>query len=315
MKTKPPVEKSAKIPKPATVAPKIIPLSNLQPSPPDIRDHIAALPRVTLPTSVDLKPLVNEVENQSIFNSCTANAGCSALELMYHGNNTIVDLSRFYLYYYTRQLSGTVGDKGAYARDIGKALKAYGVCTENNWAYVPENLDKAPTPAVIQEANKFKILSYEQLVGDELLEIKNAVAQGVPVLLTMAVHNGFYALTGDWKTHTWDYTNNSKNPLLGWHEVLIIGYDDVSQRLLVENSWGPGWGDGGFFGISYGMLQSTAIGELWVLSPNYSLGNDVIPDPLPDPLPTPSSNKSFIVIALIALAILIFTTTGMFPTP
>ena len=101
-------------------------LTNLRPSTPDSRDRIAKVGTVALPIMFDLKPDVFEVENQEQFSSCTANAGCSALELMYKKHGTPYDLSRMFLYHYVRQIGGMVGDNGAQPRDIGKALKNYG---------------------------------------------------------------------------------------------------------------------------------------------------------------------------------------------
>jgi C1A family cysteine protease len=104
-----------------------------------------------------------------------------------------------------------------------------------------------------------------------LPQIKSSLAQGTPVLLTIQVHSGFEKLSGPWKQHAWDWITSEKNPSKGYHAVLIVGYDDTAQRLLVENSWGPHWADGGFFGIPYDMIDSPAFGELWVLNPNYDI--------------------------------------------
>lgn len=245
-------------------------LKDLLPSIPDNRDKIAKLNVPNeLPIEVDLKPYVFEVEDQGVLGTCTANAGCSALELLYKKNNTPVDLSRLFVYWYSRKLGNLTGDSGAYPRDLCKALKNYGVCYEKNWIYQVENLEKEPTTDLLIEAEQFKILSYEQIVNNKLTQIKAALAQNIPVLLTMQVHKGFNKLGKNWKEHTWDWTTSDVNPLEGWHEVLIIGYDDNSRHLLVENSWGPHWADGGFFGIPYSMVDSLAFGELWILNPNY----------------------------------------------
>jgi hypothetical protein len=42
---------------------------------------------------------------------------------------------------------------------------------------------------------------------------------------------------------------------LGWHAVAIIGYDDDEQCWIGKNSWGAGWGENGFFRISYGQCS------------------------------------------------------------
>lgn len=284
-------------------------LTDLQPSPIDTRDKIANLQLLsTLPTSVDLKADVYEVEDQSTFNACTANAGCSALELMYKKNGKLVNLSRMYLYYYTRQLSNIVGDSGAYPRNIGKALLTYGVCYEPTWPYVAADITTPPTTTAIAEAAPFKITSYEQIIGDVLPQIKNAVAQGIPVLLTMTVNQSFMSLSGAWTTHTWD--TSSASPLLGTHEVLVIGYDDVAGRLLIENSWGPAWADGGFFGMPYEMVTAGIATEFWILTP--SLQQQLPPQPVTPapvvpvtPKSTTTSNSTNIIIAVVFIIALI----------
>jgi Papain family cysteine protease len=259
----------------------------VQPSPRDLRDRIAALPQAAQPTSVDLKADVFEVENQLAYNACTANAGCSALELMYKAKGRPVGLSRMYLYYAMRELEGTAqGDLGAYPRDIGRALLTSGTCKESVWGYTRDHLTAKPTAEVDAQAAIFKINSYERVMG--LKDIFNALAQGVPVLLTIALHAGVYQLVGPWQKHNWNYTTSPTNPVIGYHEVLVIGYDDASQRLLVENSWGSTFGDGGFFGIPYDMADTPAFGETWILNPNY----DAVfaPDTLPAPAPAPYVN-------------------------
>ena len=148
-------------------------LANLSPSLPDSRDKIAKIDfNVELPPSVDLKPYVFEVEHQGTLGTCTANAGCSALELLYKKNNTVVDLSRLFVYWYSRKLGNITGDNGAYPRDLCKALKQYGACYEKNWKYDVTNLEKEPEAALLTEAEQFKIVSYEQIVENKLQQNK-----------------------------------------------------------------------------------------------------------------------------------------------
>lgn len=269
---------------------------NLIPSLPDSRDRIAKFPVPdVLPVSVDLKADVFELEDQGVLGTCTANAGCSALELLYNKRGTPVDLSRLFVYWYARKLGNLTGDSGAYPRDLCKALKSYGVCYEKNWLYNVTNLEKEPGTDIIKEAEQFKILSYERIIDNKLLQVKAALAAGIPVLLTMQVHSGFEKLSKNWKEHNWDYITSQDNPLKGYHAVLIIGYDDESGRLLVENSWGPYWADGGFFGIPYDMIDTPAFDELWILNPNYEISwsNENLVEE------TKTENSMFIIAMLI----------------
>lgn len=279
-------------------------------SPTDSRDRVCSIHVIdNLPPSVDLKPDVFEVENQGQIGSCTANAGCSALEMLYNRNKTPVDLSRLFLYYYTRKLGGLKGDVGAYPRDIGKALKAYGTCLEETWKYDGTLVDTEPSAPAKTEANSFKISSYEQIVGSTRLDqVKSLLSQGIPVLLSITVHNGFFSLTGNWKSHTWDWKTSLTNPVKGGHEMLIIGYDDNAQRFLVENSWGAGWGDGGFCGIPYSIMDSDAFGELWVVIPNLDI--PYTPPPFFDRIKSliaKHNSKMFIGAGLLCAVLMIFS--------
>ena len=38
---------------------------------------------------------------------------------------------------------------------------------------------------------------------------------------------------------------------LGGHEVLMVGYDDATRLFKIRNSWGPGWGQHGYFQMPY----------------------------------------------------------------
>ena len=39
----------------------------------------------------------------------------------------------------------------------------------------------------------------------------------------------------------------NKEELLGGHAVLVCGYNDVTPKWIVRNSWGSSWGDNGYF--------------------------------------------------------------------
>ncbi|MEO1103094.1 MAG: C1 family peptidase, partial [Pseudomonadota bacterium] len=41
---------------------------------------------------------------------------------------------------------------------------------------------------------------------------------------------------------------------IGGHAMVAVGYDERRRALLVQNSWGPGWADGGFGWIGYDAL-------------------------------------------------------------
>ena len=54
--------------------------------------------------------------------------------------------------------------------------------------------------------------------------------------------------------------------VVGGHCVLIVGYDDSSQRFLCMNSWSTKWGQKGFFTIPYAYLtDSDLASDFWTV--------------------------------------------------
>lgn len=257
-----------------------------------------------LPQSVDLKPHVDRIIDQGALNSCTACAGCSALELMYSQLNVNVEFSRMFLYYYSRKESGKQGNVGVTPDSISQVLGKYGVCYETSWPYDGSQLDNVPTQSSVDEAINFKILGSTIITSDVLNNIKLQLSKGSPVLMAIPVYSGFKTLTGVWTTHTWDINTSASNPIIDRHEVLVIGYDDVSERLLVENSWGPNWGDGGFFGFPYSFINqiSSQVTTL-TIDPNSVAYTNKIPYVAPPPPKPLKNNNPYYFIGIIVLAI------------
>ena len=52
--------------------------------------------------------------------------------------------------------------------------------------------------------------------------------------------------------------------LIGGHAVIICGYDDNTNELILRNSWGTYWGDNGYFYLPYEYLKYC--GDLWIIT-------------------------------------------------
>jgi C1A family cysteine protease len=78
--------------------------------------------------------------------------------------------------------------------------------------------------------------------------IKQAIYEEGPIAVAMAVLNNFFYYSGGC------YQND--NPGSINHGVLLLGWDDSmcggQGAWIGKNSWGPGWGENGFFYIRYG---------------------------------------------------------------
>jgi C1A family cysteine protease len=65
----------------------------------------------------------------------------------------------------------------------------------------------------------------------------------------MAVYNDFFGYSSG------VYVKSSSTSLAGYHCITVVGYDDNQQCWILKNSWGPGWGDGGFVRVRYNQPQ------------------------------------------------------------
>lgn len=76
---------------------------------------------------------------------------------------------------------------------------------------------------------------------------KRAVASA-PVLAGLAIYEDFSA----YRSGVYRHVAGSKR---GNHAVSVVGYSDQESCWIAKNSWGPGFGEAGFFRIGYGECE------------------------------------------------------------
>jgi hypothetical protein len=214
------------------------------------------------PAAVDLRPLVDQVENQGTVGMCVAEGIHKAVEVAYERNGGDLKLSPAYLYYYARELEKFPSTEGIKTLgDAATVLQSRGCCLESSYPSTTNKQDIKPPAALDAEAAEYKIQSWHYL-SVTLDTIKTCLAQGMCVPIGMALTEDFYSL-GDqknWRESHWNPIGDRfKNPFVGEHAVMIIGYDDAVGRFLVQNSWGPAWADGGFFGLPYASIYNCIV--------------------------------------------------------
>lgn len=223
----------------------------------DCRDYKFTPPAVvSLPPIASLRPLCPPVFDQGQLGSCTANGSAFAMEFMRmfeRKKNAEHPLSRLQIYYNTRKMMGTINeDSGA---DIRTAIKAtaQGACFETTWPYDISKFTKKPSAAAVKEGKAMESLTY-QAVQQDLNHIKASLATNLPVVIGFTVFASFeseeVARTGIVPMP------KSGEQQMGGHCVVIIGYNDTKQMFECRNSWGPGWGDAGYFWMPYAFLTN-----------------------------------------------------------
>jgi C1A family cysteine protease len=236
---------------------------------PDARDHRYSAPRLVL---ANLPPSVNLTTgfpqppyDQGQLGSCTANAVAGAFEFDLP-KESLTDFipSRLFIYYNERTIEGTVSsDSGAQLRDGIKTVARQGVCPETQWPYDISQFATKPPAGCYTDALANRASSYQRL-HQVITELKGCLASGYPFVFGFTVYESFesqqVAQTGDAPMP------QTGEKVLGGHAVVAAGYDDSTQRFLVRNSWGTGWGKNGYFTLPYAYLTDSGLSsDFWTV--------------------------------------------------
>jgi hypothetical protein len=155
-------------------------------------------------------------------------------------------------------MSGMLAMQGAYLRDAVKSARKQGLPLERTWPYDLTKEAVRPSDAAFDEALKATLTKFERVPQDNLANgIKSAISEGYPVVIGMPLGPQFMALTGPLAGQHYEVTQ----PYVGNHAMCVVGY--TPDYIIVENSWGAGWGDGG-----YGAIPNAAVPEIfeaWVI--------------------------------------------------
>ncbi|MDA1235438.1 MAG: C1 family peptidase [Acidobacteria bacterium] len=143
---------------------------------------------------------------------------------------------------------------GSSARGAMKGWHKHGVCTEKMWPYALEEASGNLTPSRIADAVSRPLGAYFRVNHKDLVAMHCAITEVGILYATATVHSG------------WDnVTSKGIIPLedeqLGGHALAIVAYDQ--HGFWIQNSWGNGWGAGGFARISYDdwLINGT---DVWV---------------------------------------------------
>jgi len=230
----------------------------------DTRDYPYTLTNITVAATVDLRQYCSPIENQGNLGSCTGQAIAGAIELLDKRAGRTLDVSRLFIYYYERLLEGTLNyDSGAYIRDGIRACYTYGAPLESLWPYTISKFRTQPSSQAINDAAKRKVTLYQR--ATDLAGCIDALNNGYPVIVGFNVYSSFESISVA-KTGMMPYPNTRTEQLLGGHAVLLVGYNNPTQRFIVRNSWGTNWGDKAYFYMPYQVIQNTNMSsDFWII--------------------------------------------------
>lgn len=169
-------------------------------------------------------------------------------------------------------------------------LKNEGVVPWSDFPHVKDQCPLTVPDTVRSKAARLRIGDWKKIDRKDkdddksplvIEDLKSQLAARRPVVVSYPVSEAFVSPgpgKGIWKGE----------PGPGSHALAVVGYDNEKQALRVMNSWGIGWGDGGFAWIDYDTFVKNA-GEAYVLFPPGTQA-EIAPPSAPPAAPTPTTN-------------------------
>jgi len=226
--------------------------------------EIPAVPGVILDGAVDLSAQMPPVGNQGGQLSCVAWAigyyDKTHAEWAEHGwNDSTPDHQISPSFIYNQVNSGR--NQGVPMSSAQSLICEKGACMLSDMPYI--NYTDWPSESAYSHGILYRGLDYSALkvtTDAGINSVKNLLASGKTCVLGINVYSNFdyiYNFNYTYTVHDKYGTNR------GGHAVCIVGYDDSkvtadgTGAFKLVNSWGTGWGNAGYWWMSYYAVKNT----------------------------------------------------------
>jgi hypothetical protein len=147
------------------------------------------------------------------------------------------------------------GDAQREATTVERAcegLTKHAAVIDSAWPY-----GNPPFPAdrpvdALKQANHRDLPRWERISPPSMSALEDALSAGRPVVVT------FGLVPRAWFHGHDEIDAEPGAPITGAHAVLAVGLD-ANDRLIIKNSWGPWWGDGGYGYVTSRYLQTYGV--------------------------------------------------------
>jgi C1A family cysteine protease len=196
---------------------------------------------------------VTDIRDQGQCGSCVAFGSVCVLEttaaFTRRQASMALNLSEAHLFYSHGKSVGATCDTGwlplpalGMARDIGITFEDYFPYTAGNTGGATLNGDWPNRLA--------RAVDVVDLTGNPD-RMKEHISTYGAITACFVVYEDFFA----YRSGTYKHVTGTEQ---GGHCVALVGYDDAKRCWIAKNSWGTGWGEGGFFRIGYGECEIEA---------------------------------------------------------
>lgn len=201
------------------------------------------------------------VRDQKDRPTCSAFAGVRAVEVLLAQNKQKTDLSEHYFYWASKPncQSSPCTEKGSWVTPgfrYSQSHPDFDVPLESSCAYVSARLEQNETQTPLPEECKkgsAKVLGFEEVRS--LSEVVEYLKKDVPVIMAARLSENFYRNKGLIRLSESGSTGTQLDPHAKGHAFLAVGVMELPDKLVPEegtfciviaNSWGTGWGAGGY---------------------------------------------------------------------
>jgi hypothetical protein len=199
------------------------------------------------PASYDLRNVsgnnfITSIKDQGGCGSCVAFGTTATVEGTFQvarGNsNTGIDLSEAQLFYCG---CGNCCNLGWWPDNALNYYANTGVADEACFPYTAG--DQSCNVCSDWQSRVLQITAWHNITSTD--DMKTWISTNGPLSACFTVYNDFFSYAGGIYSHV-------QGDCAGGHCISIVGYDDNAACWICKNSWGPGWGESGFFRIAYG---------------------------------------------------------------
>ncbi|MGB5873796.1 MAG: C1 family peptidase, partial [Bacteroidota bacterium] len=231
-----------------------------------------------------IPPVGNQVVGGSCFAWAAAYYYLTHLQWQEYGwdvNDPAHQCSPAFIYNLTNGGVDNGANEGFNARaDAFRVFETMGCATMADMPYDYRGYRTFPTEQAFRNGMRFRTLSTHQIAtrtDSGLQVLKDHLAGGNLAVMGIFGYRNFDNINSYNNTYCVSQTAGGR---LYWHEIAVVGYDDSMLTadgygaFRLVNSFGTGWGDNGYFWMSYAAVKATKTSYGYVLYATDRIGHE-----------------------------------------